>query len=104
MQDIDFILNKIPVRDDFEAIIDGSRVSKGKPNPQIFLKAAAGLNAKPEECVVFEDSLAGIQAANAAGMKVVAITTSHPAAELQHVNLVINDYAGLTVQMLADLF
>jgi len=104
MVDINFILNKIPIRDDFEAIIDGSRVSKGKPNPQIFLKAAADLNAKPEDCVVFEDSLAGIQAANAAGMKVVAITTGHPAADLHPVNLVIDDYAGLTVQKLAALF
>lgn len=104
VEDINFILDKIPVRDDFLAIIDGSRVSKGKPNPQIFLKAASDLNARPEDCVVFEDSLAGITAANAAGMKVVAITTAHPASELQNVNLVINDYAGLTVQKLADLF
>lgn len=104
MEDIDFVLNKVPIRNDFEAIIDGSRVTKGKPNPQIFLKAAEELNAKPEDCVVFEDSLAGIQAANAAGMKVVAITTGHPAADLHPVNLVIDDYAGLTVQKLAALF
>ena len=104
MVDINFILNKIPIRDDFEAIIDGSRVSKGKPNPQIFLKAAEELKVRPEDCVVFEDSLAGIQAANAAGMKVVAITTGHPAADLHPVNLVIDDYAGLTVQKLAALF
>ena len=104
MADINFILNKIPIRQDFEVIIDGSRVSKGKPNPQIFLKAAEDLNAKPENCVVFEDSLAGIKAANAAGMKVVGITTGHTAGQLQPSNLVINDYTGLTVQKLAGLF
>ena len=104
VQDIDFILNKIPIRQDFEAIIDGSRVTKGKPNPQIFLKAAEELNAKPENCVVFEDSLAGIKAANAAGMKVVGITTGHAADQLQPSSLVINDYAELTVQKLAALF
>jgi beta-phosphoglucomutase len=104
MEDINFILNKIPIRDDFEAIIDGSRVTKGKPNPQIFLKAAEELNANPANCVVFEDSLAGIKAANAAGMKVVAITTGHKAAQLQPSNLVIDDYATLTVQQLAALF
>jgi len=102
--DIDFILNKIPIRADFEAIIDGSRVSKGKPNPQIFLKAAEDLKARPEDCVVFEDSLAGIKAANAAGMKVVGITTGHKAGQLQPSNLVIDDYSTLTVQMLAALF
>lgn len=104
VEDIDFVLAKVPIRNDFEAIIDGSRVSKGKPNPQIFLKAASDVNAKPEDCIVFEDSLAGITAANAAGMKVVAITTAHPASNLQHTNLVIDDYTGLTVQQLADLF
>ncbi len=104
MEDINFILNKIPIRDDFEAIIDGSRVTKGKPNPQIFLKAAEELNADPANCVVFEDSLAGIKAANAAGMKVVGITTGHKAAQLQPSNLVIDDYSTLTVQKLAALF
>ena len=104
MEDINFILNKIPIRDDFETIIDGSRVTKGKPNPQIFLKAAEELKADPANCVVFEDSLAGIKAANAAGMKVVAITTGHKAAQLQPSNLVIDDYATLTVQQLAALF
>ena len=104
MGDINFILNKVPIRDDFEAIIDGSRVTRGKPNPQIFLKAAEELNAKPENCVVFEDSLAGIKAANAAGMKVVGITTGHAAAQLQPSNLVIDDYTTLTVQQLAALF
>jgi beta-phosphoglucomutase family hydrolase len=104
MEDINFILNKIPIRDDFEAIIDGSRVTKGKPNPQIFLKAAEELNADPANCVVFEDSLAGIKAANAAGMKVVGITTGHAAAQLQPSNLVIDDYSTLTVQKLAALF
>lgn len=104
MEDIDFILNKVPIRNDFSVIIDGSRVSKGKPNPQIFLKAAGDLNARPEDCVVFEDSIAGIKAANAAGMKVVGITTGHTASELKHTNLVINDYTEVTVQKLADLF
>ena len=102
--DIDFILNKIPIRQDFEVIIDGSRVSKGKPNPQIFLKAAEELKARPEDCVVFEDSIAGIKAGNAAGMKVIGITTGHTAAQLQPSSLVIDDYSTLTVQKLADLF
>jgi beta-phosphoglucomutase len=102
--DINFILNKIPIRDYFEAIIDGSRVSKGKPNPQIFLKAAEELKARPEDCIVFEDSLAGIKAGNAAGMKVIGITTGHTAAQLQPSSLVINDYTELSVQKLAALF
>jgi beta-phosphoglucomutase len=104
VDDIDFILNKIPIRDDFDVIVNSTIVSKPKPNPQIFLKAAEKLNRDPAKCIVFEDSLAGIKAANSAGMKVVAITTGHTADELHPVDLVIDDYAGLTVQRLAELF
>jgi beta-phosphoglucomutase family hydrolase len=104
VEDINFILNKIPIRDDFDAIVNSSMVSKPKPDPQIFLKAAEKLDMNPARCIVFEDSLAGIKAANSAGMKVVAITTGHTASELHPVDLVIDDYAGLTPQKLAGLF
>jgi beta-phosphoglucomutase len=104
VEDIDFILNKIPIRDDFDVIVNSSMVSKPKPNPQIFLKAAEKLNRPPAKCIVFEDSLAGIKAANSAGMKVIAITTGHTAEELHPVDLVINDYAELTPHKLSELF
>lgn len=104
VQDIDFILDRIPIRTDFNEIVNSTMVSKPKPDPQIFLKAAELLNTAPSNCIVFEDSLAGIKAANDAGMRVVAITTGHPAADLHPVDLVIDDYSGLTVQKLAALF
>jgi beta-phosphoglucomutase len=103
-EDINFILNKVPIRDDFDAIVNSTMVSKPKPDPQIFLKAAEKLKMPPAKCVVFEDSLAGIKAANSAGMKVVGITTGHTAAELHPVDLVINDYTDLNVHKLAALF
>lgn len=101
---IDFILDKLPIRSYFDTIVDGPRISKPKPNPQIFLKAAEDLGIKPEHCVVFEDSLSGVKAANAAGMKVVGITTTHSADELHPVNFTITDYTGLTLNKLAELF
>lgn len=104
VEDIDFVLNKVPIRANFDAIVNSSMVSKPKPNPQIFLKAAEKLNAPPSKCVVFEDSLAGIKAGRDAGMKVVAITTGHKAEALHPVDLVIDDYSDLTVQKLAALF
>ena len=104
VDDINFILSHVAIREDFNAIIDGSRVSKSKPNPQIFLKAAEELNARPEDCVVFEDSIAGIKAANAAGMKVVGITTGNTADKLQPSDLVITDYTDLDLHKLAALF
>jgi len=102
--DIDFVLSHVKVRQYFDVIIDGNRVSKGKPNPQIFLKAAADLHMRPEDCIVFEDSMAGIKAGNAAGMKVIGITTAHPADKLKPTSLTINDYTELSLQKLQALF
>jgi beta-phosphoglucomutase len=104
VNNIDFVMSHVHIRQYFEVIIDGPRVSKPKPHPQIFLKAAHDLGMRPEDCVVFEDSLSGVKAANAAGMKVVGITTTHTADELQPVDLTISDYTGLTAQKLAALF
>jgi beta-phosphoglucomutase family hydrolase len=105
VDDINFILNKIPIGENFSQIVNSSMITKPKPDPQIFLKAAKLLNVPPDRCVVFEDSLAGIAAANAAGMKVVGITTGHPADELDPlVDLVIDDYTALRPSDLAALF
>ena len=104
IEDVNFILDRIPIRDDFNEIVNSSMMNKPKPNPDIFLKAAETLNMPASKCVVFEDSLAGIRAANSAGMKVVAITTGHPASDLRPVDIVINDYSELTMQKLAALF
>lgn len=103
VQDIDFILAKIPIREDFDEIVNAAMVSRPKPNPDIFLKAAEKLNTDPSRCIVFEDSLAGVKAGKSAGMKVVAITTAHPAEALHPVDMVISDYTGLTWRDMAAL-
>lgn len=103
-EDVDFILDRIPIRGDFDTIVNAGMVTQPKPHPQIFLKAAELLGMSPQNCAVFEDSLAGIRAGNSAGMKVVGITTGHTAAELQPVNMVISDYTGLDAKKLAALF
>jgi HAD superfamily hydrolase (TIGR01509 family) len=102
--DINFILDRIPIRQYFDTIVDSTMVKEPKPSPQIFLKAAEVLNMRPENCVVFEDSLAGIKAANSGYMKVVAMTTGHTAGELHPVNLVIDNYTHLSPAKLAALF
>lgn len=105
MSDVDFIFETIPIRQYFDALITGGMVRQPKPSPQIFLKAAEQLGARPERCVVFEDSLLGLKAGNNAGMKVVGITTAHPAQTITSLaNLVINDYADITPQKLTALF
>ena len=66
----------------FGAVITASEVTRQKPNPEIFLKAAAALGADPAETLVFEDSLMGVRAAKRAGMKCIALTTSYSEPEL----------------------
>lgn len=67
------ILNNLRLLPYFDVVIDGTKVSKAKPDPEVFLLGAKEAGVNPEECVVFEDAQAGIEAAKNAGMKAVAI-------------------------------
>jgi beta-phosphoglucomutase len=67
------ILEKTGLIKWFDAIIDGNKVSKSKPDPEVFLKGAHALGVKPEECIVFEDAQAGVEAAKKGGMKAIGI-------------------------------
>lgn len=69
------ILKRIEMIDLFDEIVDGNHVSKSKPNPEVFLKGAEALGCKNEQCIVFEDSTAGVEAANTANMKSIGIGT-----------------------------
>ena len=78
----DFTLDGLNIREYFNAVIDSTMVIKGKPDPQIYLKAAEELNISPENCVVLEDAIAGIQSAKSAGMDVIGLYTSLKKEEL----------------------
>ncbi|MCL2277507.1 MAG: beta-phosphoglucomutase [Treponema sp.] len=67
------ILERLKITDMFDAVIDGNSVSKAKPDPEVFLKGAESIGVKPEHCAVFEDALAGIEAARAGGMYAIAV-------------------------------
>ena len=67
------ILEHIGIVDAFDVIIDGTKISKGKPDPEVFLKGAEELGVSPAECVIFEDAVAGIESGKRAGMKTVGI-------------------------------
>jgi beta-phosphoglucomutase len=104
VNNIDFVMSHVPIKQYFDVIIDGPHVTQPKPHPDIFLKAAKSLDIEPQHCVVFEDSLSGVKAADAAGMKIVGITTTHTAQELQPADLTIPDYTNLTERHVAALF
>ncbi len=78
------------------AVVTGDDVQRGKPDPQVFELAAAKLALPPERCVVIEDAPAGIEAARRAGMRCVALTSTHPAAALGAAEEVITRLEELT--------
>lgn len=100
---IKFMFEHVPIKNYFFSVIDSTQITHGKPHPEIFLKAAISVNAIPSECVAFEDSLAGIQSAKAAGMKVVALTTTHTADDLKDADLIIKDYTQISLLKLRQL-
>jgi len=97
---VDFILEHTRLTKYFTTILDQSDVEHGKPDPEIYLKVAKRLGFSPQQCVVFEDSLSGVESAQRAGARVVGVTTTHSAEELAHTNLVIPDFRGLTPEVL----
>lgn len=94
---MDCLFRQLPqLREKFDVILDASKVTKSKPDPQGYLIAAEALGAKPEECVVFEDSLNGLKAARASGAKVVALATTYPAEELKGMgDLIISKWSEM---------
>lgn len=97
-RNIDFMFEHVPAKEYFLHIIDSTQVQQGKPHPEIFLKAAAAVNADPAYCVAFEDSVVGITSAKAAGMKVVGLTTTHTADDIAIADKIIKDYTEISLQ------
>jgi len=101
---IDLVLRVLGLADYFEALVDGSEVSEGKPHPEVFLLAAARLGVGSENSLVIEDAVYGIQAARRAGMSVIAVTTSHAGAELDAADLVTHSLRSVTVKDVDNIF
>ncbi|HEU5053609.1 MAG TPA: HAD family phosphatase [Hanamia sp.] len=89
---IDFMFEEVPIRQFFKEIVNSSHITKGKPDPEIYLKVASLLNVPPKNCLVFEDAVVGIKAAKAAGMKVIAVATTQTKEELSIADMIIDDY------------
>ena len=88
----------------FSVVTTSSEVARGKPAPDIFLRAAKLLGVAPRECWVIEDSKPGVAAGLAAGMKVIAITNTHPAEELSNATSVVKDYGEIEKILLNPSF
>jgi HAD superfamily hydrolase (TIGR01509 family) len=103
-KNIDFTLEGLGMAHYFKAITGSEEVEKGKPSPDVYLYSARKLQADPGHCIAFEDTPSGIRAALAAGMRVVALATTHTREELSAYPLmkIINDYEGLTLDSLIN--
>ena len=81
-RDLERVLEALGLRDLIDAAVSADDVRRGKPDPEVYRKAADALGVTPAACVVFEDAIVGVQAARAAGMRVIGVTTAHTADEL----------------------
>ena len=100
-KNIEYVLDLLNLAEKFQAIVEPSQVSHGKPNPDIFLRVAKLLEVPPSGCIVFEDALPGVEAARRAKMPCVAITTTNgPDAfsTFDNVIAIIDDFTGLRPQ------
>ena len=95
-----FTLDELDLRRHFDAVVGAADVARGKPHPDVFLKAADKLGVAPGDCIVFEDAPMGVEAARRAGMKAVVITTTLPAAafrEFDNIVRIVAHYEELNV-------
>jgi HAD superfamily hydrolase (TIGR01509 family) len=104
-ENINLIMERLPLRPYFDFILDSTDVSKGKPNPEIYHSSVKKLGFEKRQCIVFEDSKAGIQSARGAGLKVVGVTSSHTREELleEGVDMAIDNFNELTIEKITNL-
>lgn len=104
-KNIDYILGLTGMTSRFEAVVGAHMVTHGKPHPETFLRVAEQLSAEPASCIVFEDALPGVEAAAAAGMNCVAVTTTNKPeafAAFNNVITTIENFDGLHPEMLLE--
>ncbi len=90
---VDFVLDKLFLRKYFQTIVDGPQVNRGKPDPEVYTRCIKKLGLHPNNCVVFEDSLAGLESGRNAGCHIVGVATSHQAYELKPLtDYIIHDF------------
>ncbi len=103
MREVDIIFNKLGFEKYFDIKLAKNHVKNAKPNPEMYLKAAKMLGVKPNECVVFEDSVVGVKAAKSAGMKCVAIINTHSGDDLKEADILIKSYNEINLDILKNL-
>ena len=96
-ENVEFVLNALGLKDHFDAIVTGRDVTRGKPDPEVFLTAAAKVGVDPSRCVVVEDAPPGIKAAHAGGMRAIGLASTGRTPEmLAEAEMVVTSLESLT--------
>ena len=98
-ENVELILDELGIRKQLDAVVTAEDVERGKPDPEVFLLAAQRCNVAPTRCVVFEDAVAGIEAARAAGMRCVGVGR----ADVAQADLVIDSLEKVTISDVKSL-
>jgi len=101
-----FVMDELDIHHFFKAVVTSNQVPEGKPSPKVYLETAKALAVNPAQCIVFEDTISGIEAAKAAGMTVVGITTGLDASVLlQHgAAMAIDNFTQIDLQQIERFF
>jgi HAD superfamily hydrolase (TIGR01509 family) len=94
-ENIEVLVAELKIREYYDAIVSGFDLP-GKPNPDVFLKAARIIQVRPENCIVIEDSIAGVDGAKRAGMRCIAVTTTNPASALEKADYIVGDLGKMS--------
>jgi len=97
------ILNHFKIKKLFKIIITAQDITKGKPDPEPYLITAKKLQKNPKNCLAIEDSQSGVLSAKAAGMKCIAITTTHSEKDLANANLVVYTFSEINEDIIKTI-
>lgn len=96
-ENVELLLSSLKIKDYFDAVITAEDVKKGKPEPDVFLMVSNILKINPKNCIVIEDAPVGIEAAKRAGMRIIALSTTHDKEQLQDAQLIIKNLSYVRI-------
>jgi len=102
-ENVEMLIKECNLTPFFSALTNGSEVLHSKPDPEIFLLASKKLGISPEKCIVVEDAPAGVQGAKGAGMKCIAITSTHKRDSLKNADIIVDKFKHLNPKVFNEL-
>jgi beta-phosphoglucomutase family hydrolase len=102
-ENVEMVIKEGNLMSFFSTLTNGSEVRHSKPDPEIFLLASKKLSVPPSRCIVVEDAPAGIQGAKSAGMKCIAITSTHKRGSLKNADIIVDSFRDLTTEDFNEL-